>query len=144
MKCTVIIDKEREEEVIVYAKEENETVKKIKELSEQNEQCIIGYGDGEILPLDISRIYLFTTEAGKIYAVMKNKKYRIRERLYELEGILPDNFIKINQSTLANTMLIKRFDASVLGCLTVEFKNGYRDYVSRRQMRAVKEKYGIK
>jgi len=39
--------------------------------------------------------------------------------------------------------LIKKFDVSFGGALTVIFKNGYTDYVSRRQMKIVKERIGF-
>ena len=39
---------------------------------------------------------------------------------------------------------IKKFDTSVSGMLTVTFKNGYRDYVSRRNLKSVKERLGVK
>ena len=61
----------------------------------------------------------------------------------ELEEKLPLDFVKINQSCLANIKKIERFSASVGGSLKVIFKNGHTDYVSRRQLRTVKEKLGI-
>ncbi len=144
MKYTVFINKERQEEVIIYVKEENELLGKIKRLLDEPTRDIIGYRDNEIITLDINEVYCFTVDDSRVYAMLRDKKYRIKERIYQLEAILPDCFIKINQSTIANVKAIKRFDASLLGSLIVEFKNGYRDSVSRRQMKAVKEKYGIK
>ena len=58
--------------------------------------------------------------------------------------MLPDGFIKINQSTVANISKIARFGTSFDGSLYVTFKNGYRDYVSRRQISNVKRALKIK
>ena len=33
MKCTVILDKNREEEIVIYAKEENDIIKRIKQMA---------------------------------------------------------------------------------------------------------------
>ena len=60
--------------------------------------------------------------------------------MVELEESLPDNFLKINKSCIANIDKIKSFDATITGTLAVNFKNGYRDYVSRRRMKSVKER----
>ena len=54
-----------------------------------------------------------------------------------------DNFIKINKSCIANLKKIKRFDASFGGAMQVTFKNGHTDFVSRRNLKNVKERMGI-
>ena len=40
--------------------------------------------------------------------------------------------------------MIDRFNASIGETLLVIFKSGYKDYVSRRQIKNVKERMGIK
>ena len=76
--------------------------------------------------------------------MLDNRRVRVKFRLYEIEEVFDTGFVKINQSCIANISKMKKFDVSLGGALRVEFKNGYRDYVSRRQMRAVKERLGIK
>ena len=61
----------------------------------------------------------------------------------DMEKKLPENFVKINQSCIANIDKINRFDASFSGTLKLIFKNSYTDYVSRRQLKTVKERIGI-
>ena len=62
-----------------------------------------------------------------------------------LQNILKicSNFVKINQSCIVNVNKIERFDTSVSGTLKVSLKNGYTDYVSRRQLKPIKERIGI-
>jgi hypothetical protein len=69
---------------------------------------------------------------------------QLKQRLYEIEKVLPETFVKINQSCLCNIRKISKFGASLGGSLTVILKNGYKDYVSRRQIKAVKERFGLK
>ena len=94
----------------------------------------------EIRPEDV---YCFFIEGKKLFASLKRGDALIKKRLYEIEEMLGGDFIKINQSTVANMKLIDRFSVSIGATLTVHFKNGRRDYVSRRQMKAVKERLGI-
>ena len=68
----------------------------------------------------------------------------IKMRLYEIEEKLGDDFVKINQSTVVNVKMIEKFSVSFGASLTVHLKTGRRDYVSRRQLKAVKERMGIK
>ena len=144
MKYTIIIDKNREEEVIVYAKEKSALTDEIQRLVSDNNFELIGYDkNGEGVRLTTDEVYCFTVEDNKIFAITEKEKLRLKCRLYQLEEVLPEYFVKINQSCVANIRKIARFDTSVSGTLLIKFKNGYKDYVSRRQMKAVKERLGL-
>ena len=143
MKCEIIINRTEEEKVIIYAKEETEHIKEIKKLAESDHINLTGYSGDEIVKLSPKDIYIVTIIDNKVYAITKEKSYALKERLYVLEKALGDDFVKINQSSLANTKKIESFDASNSGTLKNRFKNGYTDYVSRRQLKFVKERLGL-
>ncbi len=143
MKCKTVIDKSREEEVIIYAHERNETVEEIEKLALRSDFELIGYSGKSAVRLDWAEIYCFIVEDNRVYAVTENEKLQIKHRLYQLEELADKSFVKINQSCIANIRRIKRFDASISGTLRVVFKNGYTDYVSRRQLKSVKERLGL-
>ena len=111
MKCEIIIDNNCEEKIIVYARDESPLVKEIKRLADESE-AIIGYKDKQIINLNPYEIICVTVIGNKVYAVCENEKFLLKERLYTLEEKLPDTFIKINQSCIANTTKIERFDTS--------------------------------
>ena len=142
MEFKLIVDKEHKEEVIVYAKEENQLVKEIRELVMSNYQ-LNAYKAGEIIRISPNEVYCFTIEKNKLYAVTEKEKLQIKQRLYQIEEQLGNSFVKINQSSIANIRKIDRFTVSLGGSLVVIFKNGYRDYISRRQAKFVKERLGI-
>lgn len=143
MKYSLIIDKNKEEEVIVIAHEKHELVEKIEKLVLNNDKELTGYLDDEIIILDMGKIACFISSDNNIYALIGEHRYRVKKRLYQIEEILDDNFIKINQSCIANIKQISRFKASFNGFLEVIFKNGYKDYVSRRELKNVKGRMGI-
>ena len=143
MKCKTVIDKIREEEVIIYAHERNETVEAIEKLVLRSDFELIGYSGKSAVRLEWSEIYCFTVEDNKVYAVTETEKLQLKLRLYQVEELADESFVKINQSCVANISHIKRFDASISGTLRVVFKNGYTDYVSRRQLKTVKERLGL-
>lgn len=143
MKCRIIIDPHHEEEVLVYAHEQTALVQQIARLVTDEDVGLIGYRDKEAVPLTPSEIICFTVENGKVYAVTDRERLWIKRRLYQLEDSLPDRFVKLNQSCIANVRRIARFDASLGGALTVIFQNGQRDYVSRRNLKHIKERLGL-
>ncbi len=143
MKCRVMIDPQCEEEVRVYARERTPLVDAIERLVAEQETPLFGYRDGEIVPLVLSEVTCFVVEANKVYALCGADRLLLKRRLYQLEACLPSGFVKINQSCIVNRRHIARFDVSIGGSLRVCFKNGYSDYVSRRQLKTVKERMGI-
>ena len=143
MKYNLIIEPEREEEVIVYAHKRSELTDRIEAVVISENEDLIGYTEQGVIRLDLADIYAFTVEDSKVYALTECEKMVLKLRLYQLEERYSYEFLKINQSCLVNVKMIKRFDSSIGGSLMVELKNGYRDYVSRRQLKAVKERIGF-
>ena len=143
MKCKVFIDKNHEEEVVIYSHQRNSLVEQIESLVNSQELEITGYKEQEAVKLDLSEIFCFICEENKIFALTEKERFKIKLRLYQLEEKLPQNFVKLNQSCIGNVKKIQRFNASFGGSLSVEFKNGYKDYVSRRQLKIVKERFGF-
>ncbi len=143
MKCTVIIDKSREQEIVIYAHEQSELIRKIEALSKEESAQLVGYNERETVLIDNGEVYCFFVEGGKVFALCEGEKFRLKARLYQIEERLPLDFVKINQSCIANLNKIARFDTSISGTLKVVFKNGYTDYVSRRQLKQVKERLGL-
>lgn len=143
MEFKLIIDEFRKEEVVVYAKEKNKLTEIIEQLVNDSNLELVGYNNKEATFLNASDVFCFTILDDKVYALTENDRFVLKQRLYQVEERLSDAFVKINQSCIANISKIKRFDASVSGSLMVIFKNGYKEYVSRRQLKAVKERLGI-
>jgi DNA-binding LytR/AlgR family response regulator len=143
MKCKTVIDKNREEEVIIYAHERNETVESIERIVSSTQLELIGYSGKSAVKLEWSEVYCFSVEDNRVYAVTEKEKLQLKLRLYQVEEMADKDFVKINQSCVANIKHIKRFDASISGALRVVFKNGYTEYVSRRQLKTVKERLGL-
>ncbi len=143
MKCRVIIDNARDEEIIIYVHKKTPLIDEIERMATGECQELIGFCDNEIIKLDVKDVFCFTLDNGKLFAVCENEKYFLKTRLYNVEETLDKNFIKINQSSIANINKIQKFDASISGTLKVIFKNGYIDYVSRRNIKKIKERLGI-
>lgn len=143
MKFRIFIDKEHEEEILIYAHEKTKLIKNIEQLVYDAAFDLIGYKDREAVRLNTNDVFCFMVEDNKIYALTENEKLQLKYRLYQLEEKLSENFVKINQSCIANISKIDRFDALFTGTLVVKFKNGHTDYVSRRQLKNVKERFGF-
>ncbi len=146
MKYTLHITDEFDEEIIIYARQKNELIDEIERLinaKKQNTPPLIGYINNDIIEIKPEEVYCFYIENKKLFASLIRGDALIKRRLYEIEEILGNDFVKINQSTIANMKLVDHFSVSIGASLTVHFKNVRHDYVSRRQMKSVKERLGI-
>ena len=144
MRFNLIIDKVKEEEVTVTVHERSALTEQIEALVKQHTGTdrIIAFAEDEMKQLSFADIECITVLDGKTYAIdAENKRYCLKQRLYELEELLPTFFIRINKSTLANEKKIQRFAASFSGAVDAVFQCGYREHVSRRCFAEIKRRY---
>ena len=144
MKYKLIIDKNSEEEIVAIVHAPSSLTEQIENLvcSYSGAESIMGYRDDEMRKLTFSEIECITVIEKKVIAFDADcNSYTLKERLYELENILPSYFIRINKSTLANEHRILRFDAVFNGGVDAVFKCGHRDYVSRRCFSQIRRRY---
>ncbi len=144
MKYTLIIDKDSEEEIIIKVHEKSSLTEEIENLicSFSEMDSLFGYKDEEIRKLAFGEIECITVIDRKVIAInISGNRYSIKERLRDLENILPSYFIRINKSTLANEHRILRFDAVFSGGVDAVFHCGYKEYVSRRCFAEIRRRF---
>lgn len=144
MKFSLIIDQSKEEEVAVTVHARSSLTEQIEALVLQHtgSDRVVAYAEDEMKLLPFDEIECITVLDGKTYAIdTRNRRYRLKQRLYELEQQLPSGFIRINKSTLANEKRIERFAASFSGAVDAVFRCGWREYVSRRCFAEIKRRY---
>ena len=144
MKYKLIIDKNAEEEIIAIVHEPSALTRKIEDLvlDFSGTDSILGYREDEMRKLSFSDIECVTVLDRKVVAIdTQGLHYSLRDRLRDLEAVLPSYFIRINKSTLANEHRIDRFDAAFSGGVDAVFRCGYREYVSRRCFAEIRRRY---
>ena len=144
MRYKLIIDKNAEEEITVIAHTPSSLTQQIEDLvcSYSGADSILGYRDDEMRKLSFQEIECITILNRKVIAIdTKGNHFSLKDRLRDLETILPSYFIRINKSTLANEHRIARFDAAFSGGVDAVFQCGYREYVSRRCFAEIRRRY---
>jgi DNA-binding LytR/AlgR family response regulator len=144
MKYRLILDKDAEEEIVVIVHAPSSLTEQIENLicSYSGEDSLMGYREDEMRKLRFPEIECITVLNRKVVAIDRNgRQFSLRDRLRDLERILPSYFIRINKSTLANEHCIVRFDAAFSGGVDAVFRCGYREYVSRRCFAEIRRRY---
>lgn len=147
MKVSLNIDSDVKETLItIDCSEMDSSIQEILDFLKGQELDFMVGKDGEmqhiLKPADIH--YFHATPAG-VAAVTANGSFLVKEKLYELEELLPSNrFIRLSKSVIANLHELSRFEASFNGTLAVYFKSGTKEYVSRTYVNGIKEALKMK
>ncbi len=144
MKYKLVIDKAAEEEVIAIVHAPSSLTQQIENLvcGFNGADGVMGYGDDEMRKLPFSEIECITILNRKVIAIDKGgNHFTLRNRLRDLEDVLPSYFIRINKSAIANEHRILCFDAAFSGGVDAVFQCGYREYVSRRCFAEIRRRY---
>lgn len=147
MNFRLIIDPSAPEEVVVTARKPTAFTERLEALLLEYaaENQVAAYADDEIFLLCYEQIECITVMDGKTYIIdTKGRQLRLKQRLYEIEQTLPDHFIRINKSAIANERHLVKFTAGYSGAVNALFKSGYQEYVSRRCFAAIKRRFEIK
>ena len=147
MKFKLIINKEKDEEVVATVHHRSALTDEIEALVMKHTGAdrIPAYREDDMKMLAFSDIECITVLDGKTYAIdAQNRHYRLKQRLYELEALLPSSFIRINKSALANENRLDRFAVTYSGGVDAVFKCGYTEYVSRRCFAQIKRRFETK
>ncbi|MBE1553043.1 LytTR family DNA-binding domain-containing protein [Sporosarcina limicola] len=142
MKISLNIDANYEEnKVTIQCKELDDSIQEILDFFKGRETEFLVGKDGEMQHiLKPEDIHYFHTEADGVVAVTADGSFKLKEKLYELEQLLPSNkFIRLSKSVIANLHELSRFEASFNGTLCVYFKSGAKEYISRTYVNTIKD-----
>ena len=144
MKCNVYINKDASERIDIYAQKRTKLINEIEEIALGDDYNFIATNENnEKFVFQINDITAIISNNNKTYIIVDNNKYLVKLRLYQYEEIYKNLLIRLNQSCLANIKKIKNFKCSIAGSILVVFKDNYNDYISRRELKNVKERLGI-
>ena len=105
-----------------------------------DQQFLIGKKEEMQHILKPAEIHYFHTENDHVVAVTESDSFILKEKLYELEAMLPSNkFIRLSKSVIANLHELSRFEASFNGTLCVYFKSGKKNTFHRTYVPNIRE-----
>ncbi|WP_455543539.1 LytTR family DNA-binding domain-containing protein [Intestinibacter sp.] len=145
MKIRIEVDANiKEDEVIIKCKQLNDDVTDIQKaltdiLSKKIQ--IIFYKDNSEYYIPVSKILFFETDESSINAHTVDSIYQVKYKLYELEDILPNNFMRVSKSTILNIDYIYSITKNLTSSSIVKFQNTHKKvYVSRHYYKLLKFK----
>lgn len=142
----VLIETSEVEEPIItiHCKEPNAEILKLQQTIQEvllKKPKISFYQDGKEYYFPIDQILFFETDGNTVYAHTSDHLYKVKERLYELEQLLPTSFLRISKSTILNTHHVYSIERNLTSYGLVEFYKSHKKvYVSRFYYKTLKQK----
>ena len=143
MKVRIELDPEMDEaEMIIRAPRLTEDLAQLQQMIlDRNMTTLTFYKDRSEYFVNVSEILFFETDGEKIYGHTREDAYEVRQKLYELEEILPITFCRISKSTIVNAKQIYSIEKSFSGTSTVNFYQTHKQvHVSRHYYQLLKER----
>lgn len=133
-----------EDEVIIRCKEVDASIQKIQQyILDQSslKKMMVFYKGHEEYHFPLDDILFFETEGDRVHAHTKDDAYTIKHRLYELEEILPRNFVRGSKGAIINIVPIYSIQRNLATASLVQFKDSYKEvYVSRHYYKTFRQR----
>lgn len=128
---------------VIHTNKMTAEIQQILEIFQTPGNVITVSDNDQLIVLEPSEIYMLRMEDERLNVYCQQKKYISNKRLYEMEKLLGNGFMRISKSTLINLKQISRVESSFHGAMLVILKNGNKDYISRKYLPAFKQYLGI-
>ena len=114
----------------------NEVERLIKYIKEYGNNKIVVYDGYNMIQVDIKDIMYFYSQGNYNFCKTKDKEYRIKSKLYEIEKKSGD-FLRISKGCIINIKQVKSFDVGENRNIIVRFYDNSEQFVSRRKIKEV-------
>lgn len=132
-----------ENEIIIKCSKIDNHIQKIQtaisDITAQNKQMSF-LKDGKEYYFPLDTILFFETNNNLIDSHIENDVFQVKYKLYELEEILPSNFVRVSKSTILNANKIYSIDKNIVSSSIVQFCKTHKQvYVSRYYYKQLQE-----
>lgn len=144
MKVKVNFDnKLSEEKAEFWLHEMTPKLRRITQDLSGNKTLIWCYQEDEIIPVNFEEIYLIESNNRKTYVYTQKKQYEYKGPLYEIEEMLPSDFIISSRSATFNFQKIDHLEVAVNSGIDVILDNDLRVQIARRKFKELKRRLGL-
>jgi DNA-binding LytR/AlgR family response regulator len=137
------ISHEAEESADLYIHERGVALDRLVEYLEQDlfhAVTLLCQKGEKICRVPSPEIYLIETVNDKQVVHTEQETYEMNKRLYELERLLPSNFIRISKPVIMNIDKVRTYTPMLNGLMKVSMLNSQETYISRKYLKEVKDR----
>lgn len=143
MKVQIECDSGAEElQVLIRCRELDDQVKEIQQalsiIGKYRQQFVFYKGDTEFY-MPLNEVLFMETDGNAIQVHTRDDIYQTRYKLYELEELLPGQFMRVSKSAILNTSHVYSITKNLSSSSVVQSRNTHKQvYVSRMYYKPLK------
>ena len=128
-------------EVHIHTNEYTEKVAQLVEtLKTPKANVIEGFNDEGIFLVKPQSIYTIYAEGNKVFLQLDEEEYETKYKIYELETIFEELFIRVNKATLIQLNHLTSIQFRALSTTVALLSNGVEVPISRKYLKLLKER----
>ena len=121
----------------IEVSDKNEELDNIIEyINQYDKRKLIVYDGYNMIQVNVKDIIYFYSDGNYNFCKTKDKEYRIKSKLYEIDKKSND-FLRISKSCIINIKQVKSFDIGENRNIVVRFTDDSEQFVSRRKIKEV-------
>lgn len=128
---------------VINTKTMTEEVARAAEYLEARGSVLSVREEDRIVILHPQEVYMVRIENKVAVIYGEKNKHESGKKLYEIQAILGEGFMRISKSTIVNLKKIKCVEPSFHGMMYVVLQNGCRDYITRTYIAEFKRYLGM-
>lgn len=129
------VENEGSEEIVVYCRRITPEVEALLERLNRKEKggAVLSFFKGdEQYYLSPREILFFETDSDKVYAHTTDNFYEVKMRLYELEKVLPDYFVRASKSTIVSILHVFSIQKGLTRVSQITFRHTHKEVYGSR------------
>lgn len=146
MKLHIDVDENvKETSITIQTNKVDDEITRLMEYIERMKQPgqVNGRRGKDVHLIDINDIFRFYIIDKVLMMETGGGEYVVNQRLYQVEAVLKDSFIKISKSEIVNLEYVDHLSFTNRGLVQIFMKNGEFTYSSRRYLKDIKERLNL-
>ncbi len=139
----VKVETRDQEKAVLYVTQKTEDILAAAELLSGNSGSIPVKKDNENVMLKLNGIYYLESVDKKTFIYTKDDCYETKNRLYEMEELLPGSFVRCSKAMIVNMKKIKAVKSELSGRMNATLLNGEEIVISRSYVKELKRRLEI-
>lgn len=132
-----------EEKAEFWLRKMTERIRQITEDLTREKDFVWCYQGENVFSINFSDIYLIQVENEKTYVYTETENYLYKGRLYQIQQLLPSDFVMASRSALVNYHKLDYLQILNDGNVDAILKNNLTVQISRRKIKTLKEVLGL-
>lgn len=133
-----------EDEVVIRCAKVDDTIQKINQFvldTAAGEAQIVFYKQNQAFYFPLDEVLFFETDGEKVYAHTAADAFQVRQRLYELEELLPRHFLRVAKATIVNLRQIYSVTRNLTAASLIQFAGTHKQiYASRHYYQTLRQR----